>query len=116
MVNNMANKRYSSTHKRALANKVKKRKKSNRIGTIIVALFVVAFAVIIGIKVQSSNETLDHLRARENELKEIKEVQEERLKGLEERRIYMQTDMYIEEMAKKLGLMYPNEILLKPGE
>ena len=32
----------------------------------------------------------------------------------EERRVYVQTKQYIEEVAMKLGLVKPDEVLLKP--
>lgn len=41
--------------------------------------------------------------------------EQERAKRLEEQRIYVQTKEYIEKVAKeKLGLVNPDEILLKP--
>lgn len=46
-----------------------------------------------------------------------KTEEEQRTKELEERKIYVQTKQYIEEVAKeKLGLVMPDEILLKPSE
>ena len=47
----------------------------------------------------------------------VKQVEEEKNRSaeLEEYRIYVQTKQYIEEVAKqKLGLVKPDEILLKP--
>ncbi len=45
----------------------------------------------------------------------LKDKELERSKELEEYRIYVQTKQYIEEVAKqKLGLVNPDEILLKP--
>lgn len=42
--------------------------------------------------------------------------EEERAKTLEEYRVYVQTKQYVEKMAKeKLGLVNPDEILLKPN-
>jgi cell division protein DivIC len=45
------------------------------------------------------------------------EEEQERTASLEEHGKYVQTKQYIEEMAReKLGLAYPNEIMLKPKE
>ena len=43
------------------------------------------------------------------------EAEEQRTKELQEYKIYVKTKQYAEEVAKdKLGLVYPDEILLKP--
>jgi len=43
------------------------------------------------------------------------ENEQKRAAELEERRVYVQTKQYIEEVAKqKLGLVKPDEVLLKP--
>ena len=45
-----------------------------------------------------------------------KQKELERKADLEERKVYVQTKQYIEEVAKeKLGLVNPDEILLKPS-
>lgn len=52
---------------------------------------------------------------REENLTAQRDKELERSKELEEYRIYVQTKQYIEEVAKqKLGLVNPDEILLKP--
>ena len=44
-------------------------------------------------------------------------AEQERSDFLTERRAYMQTTRYIEEMAReKLGLVYPDEIIFRPIE
>ena len=54
-------------------------------------------------------------RQREENLTAQRDKELERSKELEEYRIYVQTKQYIEEVAKqKLGLVNPDEILLKP--
>ena len=45
------------------------------------------------------------------------EAEEERARELEEYKIYVKTKQYAEEVAKeKLGLVNPDEILLKPAQ
>ena len=40
-----------------------------------------------------------------------------RTEEIEEMRRYMQTDRYVEEVARdKLGLVYPDEVIFKPEE
>ena len=54
---------------------------------------------------------------REQTLNQQVAAEENRAKELEEYRIYVQTKQYIEEVAKqKLGLVKPDEILLKPSQ
>lgn len=54
-------------------------------------------------------------QAKEQSLMRQVELEEKRAEELEEYRIYVQTKQYIEEVAKqKLGLVKPDEILLKP--
>lgn len=54
-------------------------------------------------------------QAKEQSLMRQVELEENRAAELEEYRIYVQTKQYIEEVAKqKLGLVKPDEILLKP--
>ena len=53
---------------------------------------------------------------REENLEVQKQKELERKADLEERKVYVQTKQYIEEVAKeKLGLVNPDEILLKPS-
>ncbi|MDE7431511.1 MAG: septum formation initiator family protein [Lachnospiraceae bacterium] len=47
---------------------------------------------------------------------ETYEKESERTKELEEQRVYVQTKKYIEEAAKKLGFVYPDELILKPKQ
>ena len=53
----------------------------------------------------------------EEQLQAQLEEEKERAEELEEYRIYVKTKQYAEEVAKeKLGLVNPDEILLKPEE
>ena len=42
------------------------------------------------------------------------EVVQKEAEELEERRVYVQTKKYVEEIAKKIGFVYPDEIVYKP--
>lgn len=54
-------------------------------------------------------------QAKEESLTRQVENEQKRAAELEERRVYVQTKQYIEEVAKqKLGLVKPDEVLLKP--
>ena len=47
-------------------------------------------------------------------LQETLDEQYKRSDDLEQQRIYVQTKKYIEEKAKDLGYIYPDELILKP--
>ena len=78
---------------------------------------VLIFALVLGTRIVS-------LKAKERQYIEKEQAilarvaeEEERAKTLEEYRVYVQTKQYVEQVAKdKLGLVNPDEILLKPNE
>lgn len=99
--------------------KIKKRKRkerwSNRI-TLIGITFVVLSMVVV-VQFRSSSLKLKEMEytAKKESLDQEYAREELRARELEEQRVYIQTKQYIEEVAKeKLGLVHPDEILLKP--
>ena len=82
-----------------------------------ITLVVTALLTVLGYQTvqlqRKSDAYTEKLEAIEKQLDE----QENRAAELEERRIYIQTKQFIEQEAKnKLGLVNPNEIILKPAE
>ena len=94
---------------------IKKRGK-NRMGILGIASVVVILGIVLFYNVNQSQEEIRQLEKREAKLQTELESQQQRRDDLEEQRVYVQTKKYIEEMAKKLGLVYPNEIIFKPNE
>jgi len=97
-----------------------RRKRKDRWGnrmTIIGITFVVfSLAVIVTIKGVTLKEKEREYELRLENLQAQVDKEEERSQKLEEYRVYVQTKQYIEEVAKqKLGLVNPDEILLKPS-
>ena len=87
----------------------------NRFALIGVTLVVLSLAVVIGLKSASLKERDLAYQIREENLLAQKAEEDARKEELEERKIYVQTKQYIEEVAKeKLGLVKREEILLKP--
>lgn len=96
--------------------KVHKAERSNRVGLFGIFIIVAALAIVTGTKGRSLKERDLAYQQREQALDKQIEEEESRAIALEERRIYVQTKQYIEEVAKeKLGLVNPNEIILKPS-
>lgn len=87
----------------------------NRLAIIGATLVVFSLGVVVNLKSSFLQKKDLEYRMREETL--LRQVEEEsrRAEELEEYRIYVQTKQYIEEVAKqKLGLVKPDEILLKP--
>ncbi len=87
----------------------------NRMTLVGITLVVVSLAVAVNLRGTSLRAKDMEYQVKEANL--IRQVQEEqdRSEELEERRIFVQTKQYIEQVAKeKLGLVNPDEILLKP--
>lgn len=80
-----------------------------------VAFVVVAFCLVLGIRTFTLKKERDELAERKAAIEKQIESEEQRTKDLEELEKYMQTKKYMEEVAKeKLGLVYPDEILIEP--
>lgn len=98
-----------------------KRKRRDRLGnrmTLIGITFVViSMAVVVSLRGSSLKDEDLEYQIKEENLQDRYDQEESRAVQLEEERIYVQTKQYIEKMAKeKLGLVNPDEILLKPVE
>ena len=95
-------------------NRKSKRKKT---GLIFVALAVM---VLFGVIAYGKVALVQERQAKEqkySELLELYQTERERSLLLGEKRAYMQTIRYIEEVAReKLGLVYEDEIILRPKE
>lgn len=88
----------------------------NRLAIIGITLVVGSLAVVVNLKSISMRKRDLEYQAREEALLSQVEKEESRSSELEEYRVYVQTKQYIEEVAKqKLGLVKPDEILLKPA-
>ncbi|WP_369293251.1 FtsB family cell division protein [Clostridium boliviensis] len=87
----------------------------NRMTLIGITFVVFSLAVIVTIKGASLKEKELEYQYRLQNLQAQVDKEQNRAKELEEYRVYVQTKQYIEEVAKqKLGLVKPDEILLKP--
>ena len=89
----------------------------NRMAIIGITVVVASLAFVVNVKTSSLESKYQEYQIREETLQKLKAAEESRAEQLEEHRIYVDTKQYIEEVAKeKLGLVKPDEILLKPDE
>ena len=104
-----------------MAKRNRRRKKSSRRQSPLVSLFIVGAVVIVCLatvfKTASMKKESRALAENEYILEQrLEEVKQESLR-LDAEASYMQTNQYIEDVAKdKLGLVYPDEIVIKPYE
>ncbi len=88
----------------------------NRMAIIGITMVVASLAVVVNFKSVSMKKKDLEYQIREEALMQQLEQEKNRANELEEYRVYVQTKQYIEEVAKqKLGLVKPDEILLKPA-
>ena len=96
------------------------RKKHERQGSNMVQFGIGLVVLTLGLAAGIHGRTLQQknldYQIREEKLEAALQEEEERKAELEEKKIYVRTKQYVEEVAKeKLGLVKPDEILLKPG-
>lgn len=90
-------------------------KLGNRMAMVGITFVVISMAVVVNLRGASLKDQDLNYRTKEENLRDRLEEEEARSVQLEEQRIYVQTKQYIEKVAKeKLGLVNPDEILLKP--
>ena len=88
----------------------------NRMAIVGITVVVASLAVVVNLKSTSMRKKELEYQIREEALEKQKTEEKNRARELEEYRVYVQTKQYIEEIAKqKLGLVNPDEILLKPA-
>ena len=96
----------------------KKRKKDrwgNRMAIFGITMVVFSLGIMVNIKSSSMKQKDLEYQAREALLQQQYDRELNRADELKEYEVYVQTKQYIEEVAKqKLGLVKPDEILLKP--
>lgn len=88
----------------------------NRLAIIGITVVVASLALVVNLKSTSMKKKDLEYQIREETLIKQRDQEKARADELEEYRVYVQTKQYIEEVAKqKLGLVMPDEILLKPA-
>ena len=93
----------------------KRGKKSNVFITLMIIIAVVAIAFFLRFRSKEikagNNKDREYIEQLKQEIKE----EEDRKEELEQYSKYIKTKQFVELMARnKLGLVYPNEIILKP--
>jgi cell division protein DivIC len=97
--------------------RLKRDKWANRMAIMGITLVVLCLAVAINAKGSGLRKADLEYQIRESELAVQVKEEEDRTKDLQEYKSYVNTKQYAGEVAKeKLGLVNPDEILLKPTD
>ncbi len=92
----------------------KRRSKSKRaVLMILVLIIVVVGCAFLGLQIYNLKKQNRELKARKERLTELLSEETLRSEALEEERVYIQTKKYIEEKAKSIGYVYPDEIIFR---
>ena len=98
----------------------KKRRKSNLNSGIAILCITVIIVLVAGMVVHSTNELKAEVQTyelREEALNREIQAEADRKEELQDRKDHVTTKQYIEEVAReKLGLLNPDEVLLKENE
>ncbi len=94
----------------------RKKKNEGRLGIIGICTVVIIFGIVMFVKTREAENQMDELNSDRQQLEEKLDDENQRAEELEEQRVYVKTKMYVEEMAKKLGLVYPDEIIYRPED
>lgn len=91
-----------------------RKKKKGKLVTLGISLIVMVFVAIMCIQIKDSKQELRALERQEQALQLQLEDAQDEAEYLEERKVYVQTKKYVEEVAKKIGYVYQDEIIYKP--
>lgn len=95
---------------------MKRDRTSGRIGMIIMIVSAILLIAVIGGRILKLKRQTEDQQARLSQLNtEIAKAQEEKL-DIEDEIRYRETDEYIEDQAKGLGLRYPDEMIIVPED
>lgn len=94
----------------------KVRRGKNKFNSFVVILVMLSFVGIMMYQIHNLKDENDELGKKEESYQKMYESESERTSELENEKVYVQTKEYIEEMAKKLGFVYPDEIIFKPAD
>ena len=100
-----------------MKNNAVKRKKKRRTSLYLVMLLIGIFLSSLVVQGVSLRADCKKLAAQQTELQNKKKELKKEKKAIAEKKEYMKTDEYIEELAReKFGLVYNNEIIFKAKE
>ena len=98
---------------------MKKKQGTNKRRLVLTIMIVVVFivsCVLLGTEIFQLRAKNAELEARKERLEELLADENLRKEMLENEEVYIQTKKYIEEKAKAIGYVYPDEIIFRKDE
>lgn len=93
-----------------------KTKRNRIVLTVLICVVVVFACAFLGFQILNQVQQNAQLKARKERLIELLDEENERSQQLEEEKVYVQTQKYIEEKAKSIGYVYPDEIIFRKDD
>lgn len=97
-------------------NAMRQKRMQSRRTIMVISFIVIAFCIVMGAQMLKKYSTLRQLQEQESQLVEQREKELQLSEDLKSQESYVKTDEYVEEMARKMGLLYPDEVIFKPEE
>lgn len=91
-----------------------RKRKKGKLVALATSLIVLFFAAVMCMQIKESKQELKELKRQEAKYQTQYEDEQKRAAELEDRRVYVQTKQYVEEVAQSLGYVYPEQIVYKP--
>ena len=95
---------------------IRARLRRNRIIAFFVGIAIVFFCVLLITQILNVRNKNAEMEARKARLEEQLAQQQERQAELDDEENYVKTREYIEEKAKSIGYVYPDEIIFKKAD
>ncbi len=90
---------------------------SSRFGMAVICMVVLLLIAVLLVQRFELSRKIVAYTAENERLEELIDAEKERARELEKLPAYVQSDEYIEKVAReKFGLVYPDELLFKPEE
>ena len=94
----------------------KKKSRKNLIITLIAVVAVAMAVILIGVQIIKLKQKNAEYAARKERLEQQIEEESLRREDLNDEEAYVQTRKYIEEKAKSIGYIYPDEIIFRADD
>lgn len=95
---------------------IRRRRIQTRRMIISISAVALLFCIVLGAQMIQKYSTLKELKEQQQELEQQYQKELALSEELKEQEAYVKTDDYVEEMARRLGLLYPDEVIFKPEQ
>ncbi len=96
--------------------KSKQNIKKRKILVILLAAIFLGVSIFLIIRISTTQKKIKELETRKERLETLLESETLRQQELENQEVYVQTQKYIEERAKAIGYVYPDEIIFRKDD